>query len=160
MRTFTDRYMLIRADDQDDRTTFCGYLKRLAKNKGFRADHIPSNVLEAVFHKCYFVHSWILCPKHSSSQYGHLAIYMNPKHRSGSQYHIHIQKLFHGSDDCKILLEKNFCMDFIPICWKSGLAYERCEHLKIVDDLKMYFPEHVILYEVVLETLILMESFF
>ena len=30
------------------------------------ADHIPSNLLKAVFHKKYLVHSWILCPKQSS----------------------------------------------------------------------------------------------
>ena len=36
---------------------------------------------------------------------------------------------------------------------KSGLAYEMCEHLKIVDGLNTYFPEHGLLNETVLETL-------
>ena len=38
-------------------------------------------------------------------------------------------------------------------CGESGLAYEMCEHLKMVDDLNTYFPEHVLLNETVLETL-------
>ena len=31
--------------------------------KAFKADHISSNFLKAVFHKFYLVHSWILCPR-------------------------------------------------------------------------------------------------
>ena len=62
--------------------------------------------------------------KHSSSQYkpfvAHvdkdLAIYMVPKYRSGLRYPIHVQKLLHGSADCKIFCENNFCMDFMRIC--------------------------------------------
>ena len=44
-------------------------------------------------------------------------------------------------------------MDFMRTCGESGLAYEMCEHLKLVDDLNTYFPEHVLLNETVLETL-------
>ena len=99
--------------------------------------------------------------KHSSSQYKpsvacvdkDFAIYMVPKYRSGLKYPIHLQKLLHGSADCKIFCKNNFCMDFIGICGKSGLAYEMCEHLKMVDGLNTYFPEHVLLNETVLETL-------
>ena len=39
------------------------------------------------------------------------------------------------------------------ICGKSGLAYEMCKHLKMVDGLNTYFPEHVPLNETMLETL-------
>ena len=70
--------------------------------------------------------------KHSPSKYKpsvacadkDLAIYMVPKYRSGLLYPIHVQKLLHGSADCKTFCENNFCMDFMSICVKSGLAYE------------------------------------
>ena len=78
---------------------------------------------------------------------------MVKKYRSGLRYPIHVQKLLHGSADCKIFCENNFCMDFMRICGKSGLAYEMCEHLKMVDGLNTYFPEHVLLNETMLETL-------
>ena len=65
--------------------------------------------------------------KHSPSQYKpsvacadkDLAIYMVPKDRSGLRYPIHVQKLLHGSADCKIFCEKNFCIDFMRICGKK-----------------------------------------
>ena len=78
---------------------------------------------------------------------------MVPKDRSGLRYPIHVQKLLHGSADCKIFCENNCYMDSIRICGKSGLAYEIYEHLKMVDGLNTYFPEHVLLNETVLETL-------
>ena len=77
----------------------------------------------------------------------------NSHARKGLRYPIHVQKLLHCSADCKIFCENNFCMDFMRICGKSGLAYEICEHLKMVDGLNTYFPEHVLLNETVLETL-------
>ena len=65
--------------------------------------------------------------KHSSSQYKtsvacvdkSLAKYMVKKYRSGLRYPIHVQKLLHGSADCKIFCEKNFCIDFMRICGKK-----------------------------------------
>ena len=45
-------------------STICG--RQPSKNlKGYGllyVDHTPSNLLKAVFHKFYLVHSWILCP--------------------------------------------------------------------------------------------------
>ena len=84
--------------------------------------------------------------KHSPSQYKpsaacadkDLAIYMVLKYRSGLLHPIHVQKLLHGSADSKIFYENNFCMDFMRICGKSGLAYEMYEHFKIVDGLNIY----------------------
>ena len=38
-------------------------LKNFKGDGLLEANHTPSNFLNAVFHKFYFVHSWILCPK-------------------------------------------------------------------------------------------------
>ena len=57
----------------------------------------------------------------------------------------------HTSVNC--FVKTNFCLDFMEICGKSGLGYEMCEHLKMVEKLITLFPESIILSDNVLESL-------
>ena len=81
-----------------------------------------------------------------------LGIYMVPKSKSGALRPIHVQKCFRKPDQCKLFCKNNFCMDFMGICGKSGLGYEMCEHLKMVENLNTLFPETIMLSENVLES--------
>ena len=74
--------------------------------------------------------------KHPSSQYKpsvacvdkDLAIYMVPKYRSGLRYHINVQKSLHGSADCKIFCENNFCMDLCAFVEEVDL-HTKCANI-------------------------------
>ena len=81
-----------------------------------------------------------------------LGIYMAPKSKLGVLRPVHVQKCFRKPDQCKLFFENNFCMEFIGICRKSGLCYEMCEHLKMVENLNMLL-ETIMLSGNVLESL-------
>ena len=76
-----------------------------------------------------------------------LRIYMVPKSKSGVLWLIRVQKCFRKPYQCKLFCENNFYMDFMGICGKSGLGYEMCEHLKMVENLNTLFPETIVLSE-------------
>ena len=82
-----------------------------------------------------------------------LGTFMVPKSKSRVLRPIHVQKCFRKPDQCKLFCENNFCMDFMRICRKSSLAYEMCEHLKMVENLNTLFPETIMLSKNVLEFL-------
>ena len=73
-----------------------------------------------------------------------LGIFMVPISKSGVLRSIH---------QCKLFCENNFCIGFMRICQKSGPDYKICEHLKMVENLSILFPETIMLSENVLESL-------
>ena len=82
-----------------------------------------------------------------------LGIFMVPKFKSRVLRPIHVQKCFRKPDQCKLFCKNNFCMDFLGTCGTSSLAYEMCEHLKMVENLNTLFPETIMLSKNVLEFL-------
>ena len=82
-----------------------------------------------------------------------LGIYMVPKSKSGVLRPILVHKCFRKPDQCKLFCENDICMDFMGIRGKSGLGYEMCEYLKMVENLNIFFPETFMLPENVVGSL-------
>ena len=50
------------------------------------------------------------------------AIYMVPKNERGIKYTLKIQKHIHGTKEPKIFCENKACMQFMSVCYNSGLC--------------------------------------